>query len=93
MARTYSWNGEVLLPRAYSVEVNVDSPVIVRAEFILLGDTSDPACMEQALARLARYMHSGEIVMVKAGNEPRCFYCGQLNETGALKCSGCGGTM
>lgn len=49
--------------------------------------------MSDILERLNLWLNGSEVNMVRAApNRPRCFYCGEINDSGKAKCPNCGGT-
>jgi hypothetical protein len=48
--------------------------------------------MPEAMAALERQM-AEHIVLVKAQDRPRCFFCASLNDVESKKCEGCGAPL
>lgn len=48
--------------------------------------------IDDILKRLSLWLNGSEVNMVRATpNFPRCFYCGEINDSGKVKCPNCGG--
>jgi len=86
--------------RDYQVDVSINSPVIVRATFIVMTTDNKLASykvtegVSKAMAEIALVLGGHGIDLVFADpKKPRCIHCGSLNEVKVNQCSQCGAPL
>jgi len=77
-----------LLCKNYRVSREANAVAEVDVRFILVERDNMP----EALAAIERYL-SGEVVLVKAQDKPRCYYCGTLAQDDESICKQCGAPL